>query len=252
MQREVFIARIISAAASIALGGSAALAQDTNAVAGVNDWAPQQQGDLKWAHVLVPAGILDCSGAAILAAQERDPTLEAKMQTDVSGYACYFLRLRSEATQRIQCNLRFELPGTNPKKPVVVEEDVVLDPQSERYALETLAPASTTPRPASRCFAIPETASVYKPRPECRGEMNVPPPSRYYPAGSKRREEEGDVVLDYTVVKKSTLPMDVRVVKSSGFADLDTAALKIAGNSAMKHLCPNQRYRLKISFKLAD
>jgi TonB family protein len=218
------------------------------------EWVEQTQGDLKWAHAMGRLALLDCSGAALLAAQERDPTLEAKMQTDVSGYGCYLLRLRNESAQTIQCNVHLDLPGANPKKPLPLDEGVVLAPSSESIALETFAPVTAAPRvPASTCFAVPATLPPYRsPDKKCRGAVNVPPPSYYYPPSSKARNEEGDVVLEYSVAKGSNKWSDVRVVASSGFVYLDSAALRLARDSTAEHKCPKERYRLKIAFRLQD
>jgi TonB family protein len=244
--------RIAAILAGMALA-HAVLAQDPATGASEVAWAAQQAGELKWAHVVVPDHFSRCGGAAILAAQERDPTLEAQMQTDVSGYSCYRFGVRNDSGRRIQCQVRFEqLYGTQ-KKPASMESGIVLDPDTQDVAMESFAMTSAVPRAvSSKCFEIPAELPPYKQRPECRGQLNAPSPARFYPAGSRHRMEEGNVIIEYGVIKGSGQLKDVRVVASSGFAGLDTAALQVAAESQATHKCANVRYRGRIVFKLAD
>ncbi len=238
--------------AGMTLGLSAGHAQDAASAPGEPVWSAQKAGGLAWAQTVVTADFSRCGGAAVLAAQERDPQLEAQMQTDASGYSCYLLGVRNDTARRIQCQVRMEQPY-GAKKPAVVEGALVLDPDTQGVAVESFALTTTAPRAVStKCFEIPESPSPYKDRADCRGTFDAPSPQRFYPADSRDRLEEGGVVIEYGVIKGSRQPQDIRVVTSSGFAALDTAALRMAYESQASHRCTNIRYRARIVFRLAD
>jgi protein TonB len=48
-----------------------------------------------------------------------------------------------------------------------------------------------------------------------------------YPKGARQRGEEGDVVLELHVTAQGTVD-EVKIVRSSGFGELDSAALRAA------------------------
>jgi TonB family protein len=248
--------RVSAAAAVLALGLAGANAQDTAAPApgaGQPAWSFQQDGALKWGHAIVPAPVSACSGAAILAAQEREPQLEAQIANDISVFSCFLLVVRNDTPERIQCQMSAELPLAGRKKPLPIENGIVLDAEATRTAIELFALGKQPPRvAASSCYPIPQALPPFKDRKECKGEFRAPSPARFYPPLSRRNLEEGAVVIEYGVVKGSTRVKDVRVVGSSGFTGLDTAALKVAYESEATHRCADARYRTRIVFKLED
>ena len=89
--------------------------------------------------------------------------------------------------------------------------------------------------------------------------MDAPPkPKRNikpdYPKGARQRGEQGDVILEIRVNAEGTVD-DVRVATSSGFTELDEAAIRAA--KAAKFSPARSRHgpvastaRLKLQFKL--
>ncbi len=229
------------------------LAQDAAAAESGPAWVFQQEGALKWGHLIAATYVADCSGAAILEAQEREPQFEAQIANDISVFSCFRLLVRNDTPNRIQCQVQIELPAAGRKQPLPVESGVVLDAEATDAAFELFALASQAPRAAgSKCFLIPDELPAFKDRKECKGDFRAASPGRFYPPLSKRNQEEGGVVIEYGMVKGATRLKDVRVVQSSGFTALDSAAIKVAYESQATHHCADARYRARIVFKLAD
>lgn len=102
------------------------------------------------------------------------------------------------------------------------------------------APAAPAPRQA-RIDAPP------KPRRNIKSE---------YPKGSRQRGEQGNVVLEIRVNESGTVE-DVKVVGSSGFSELDSAAVKAARSARFVPAKSGEKavtstVRLTLAFKLRD
>ena len=61
----------------------------------------------------------------------------------------------------------------------------------------------------------------------CPVEATIGFPEDYYPPGTIRRMESGEVLLEITVEAGARRVSDVTVAKASGFPDLDNASLKL-------------------------
>ena len=70
----------------------------------------------------------------------------------------------------------------------------------------------------------------------------------FYPPGSLRRMESGEVIIEFTVEIGTKHARDVSLVTSSGFDDLDRAALKLGRSLAVAAACGTQRVRRSILF----
>jgi TonB family protein len=79
-------------------------------------------------------------------------------------------------------------------------------------------------------------------------------PADYYPASSKRRKEQGSPVVQACVGPTSELLREPVIVESSGFPDLDAAAVKVAkatryaAGMANKTPLPESCIKFKIKF----
>ena len=73
-------------------------------------------------------------------------------------------------------------------------------------------------------------------------------PDDFYPPGSIRREESGEVVIEFTAEGGSSRAGDITLYKSSEFPDLDNAALKLGRRLKVSALCGPQRLRLAVVF----
>ena len=74
-------------------------------------------------------------------------------------------------------------------------------------------------------------------------------PEDFYPPGSRRRDESGEVLIEFTAEVGAAHPRDVVIVKGSGFDDLDRAALKLGRSLEVSTSCGAQRVRRYIVYE---
>ena len=150
-------------------------------------------------------------------------------------------------------------------QPATVGRTVPSPPQDEKppeVKLEKLPP----PDPSSPKFPEPKEeprafkSQISSPQPAPRqARLDAPPrPKRNirpdYPKGARQRGEQGDVVLEIRVNAEGTVD-GVKVAVSSGFAELDEAAVKAARAAKFSparsgHDPVASMARLKLQFKL--
>ena len=104
----------------------------------------------------------------------------------------------------------------------------------------------------------PSNPQTFQPAPR-QARLDAPPkPKRNirpdYPKGARQRGEQGDVILEIRVNAEGTVD-DVRVSSSSGFAELDEAAVKAAKAAKFSPARSGRdpvasTARLKLQFKL--
>jgi TonB family protein len=80
----------------------------------------------------------------------------------------------------------------------------------------------------------------------------VPSVADFYPPGSKRRNEEGRVVLNIWMDQKEGNPALVELKETSGFNELDRAGVKMGSYMAFRGDCDQGYTAVAISFRLAD
>ena len=117
------------------------------------------------------------------------------------------------------------------------------EPQEDPSQLITHHSSLITPPPAA-----PRQARLDAPP---HPKRNIRPD---YPKGARQRGEQGDVILEIRVNAEGTVD-DVKVVVSSGFAELDEAAVKAARTAKFSparsgHDPVASTARLKLQFKL--
>ena len=117
------------------------------------------------------------------------------------------------------------------------------EPQKEPPQLITHHSSLITPPPAA-----PRQARLDAPP---KPKRNIRPD---YPKGARQRGEQGDVILQIRVNAEGMVD-DVKVVESSGFAELDAAAMKAAKAAKFSparrgHDSVASTARLKLQFKL--
>ncbi len=147
------------------------------------------------------------------------------------------------------------------KPPVPVPETPEPDTKPEE------APQAETVPPEEPPVPEPPVPVPQPPEPETRPEKPAPNQARIdapprplktirpdYPEGARKRGEEGDVTLELSINAKGRVD-SVAVVASSGFPELDAAAVRAAGKA---HFTPARfgrvaipsAARLTITFKL--
>jgi len=73
-------------------------------------------------------------------------------------------------------------------------------------------------------------------------------PDDFYPPGSIRRAEEGEVIIAILASPGDDQPRDIRIVRSSGFPDLDNAALKLVRRLRVSSPCSAKVARWAVHF----
>lgn len=76
--------------------------------------------------------------------------------------------------------------------------------------------------------------------------------SDFYPQESRELDEQGPVVVEFTVPGKAAAPTNVKVVASSLSSRLDQGAVQAVSAMVMSSACKNQRYRLRLNFQLEE
>ena len=152
-------------------------------------------------------------------------------------------------------------------QPVAVGRAVPSPPQEETPP-EVKPEKSLPPDPSSPKFPEPKEEpqtlkpsnpqTLQQPAPR-QARLDAPPrPKRNirpdYPKGARQRGEQGDVILEIRVNAEGTVD-DVKVATSSGFAELDEAAVKAAKAAKFSparsgHDPVASTARLKLQFKL--
>lgn len=170
--------------------------------------------------------------------------------------ACYFdaPRIRNYGEQDIRCVVRVIYPQPNKFGIQNLETTEIIRPLSERAVAQTLAvPLKLSPASfESSCVPLAELVPLDTPA-ECTLTMKIPGmgPGDFYPPGSIRRNEQGPVVVDFTV-NDANAAVDIAIARSSEHPDLDGAARKIVERSRYETNCPGKRFRKKIPFTLAE
>ena len=72
----------------------------------------------------------------------------------------------------------------------------------------------------------------------------------YYPEASRAANEEGPVVVEFTLKGAADHPTDVKVAASSLYPNIDAAAVKAVSDMVMSSTCKKAKFRLKLTFKL--
>ena len=123
------------------------------------------------------------------------------------------------------------------------------DPSSPKFPEPKEEPQKLIPHPSSHIPPIaPRQARLDAPP---KPKRNIRPD---YPKGARQRGEQGDVVLEIRVNADGTVD-DVKVAVSSGFAELDEAAVRAAKAAKFSparsgHDPVASTARLKLQFKL--
>jgi len=70
----------------------------------------------------------------------------------------------------------------------------------------------------------------------------------YYPPGSLRRGEASEVIVAFLASPESKRPSDIEIVRSSGIANLDYAALKVVKSLRVSSPCSARTSRWAVHF----
>lgn len=167
-------------------------------------------------HVLV--------GLGIWAYMEYAPSPDVLATLDLSSVELSFAEEEDDTAAVLPRPSDMVPPQPQPENPP--EPKVVETPQQ----LPSIPDAVDIPKPVEKP-ALPQFVPSPRPTPAPRqAHVDAPPrPKRAikpdYPKGSRQRGEQGDVVIEMTVNSQGEVDK-ASVVTSSGFAELDEAALR--------------------------
>ena len=191
--------------------------------------------------------------AALIAYLEYAPHPDVFATLDLSSVELSFAETEDEA-------------ATVAPQPATVGRAVPSPPQ-EGKPPEVKPEKPLPPDPASPSFPEPKLNQTIKqseqsnnsPVAPRQARLDAPPKPRRdirpdYPKGARQRGEQGDVVLEIRVTAEGTVD-DVKVATSSGFTELDEAAVKAARSAKFSparsgHDPVASTARLKLQFKL--
>lgn len=207
---------------------------------GGSDWVTEADGR----SVELPGGVWSYS---LL----RDDTLHA---CGDKGEAQCYLRMvfvRNGSDQALECKGTITYDGTDILGKPSAERRVLVPEKSMRgivvSAAEQSVNASTFDADCAARAPLPPLDTPAG----CKYEV-VKPVSigDYYPESSRSANEEGPVVVEFTVKGAADHPTDVKVASSSLYPNIDAAAVKAVTDMVMSSTCKKAKYRLKLSFKL--
>lgn len=181
----------------------------------------------------------------------RDDTPRACGEKNAQDCFVRMLYVLNGSEQSLECSGSISYEGTDIAGHPTTEYRALVPEKSARGIVISAAERSTnastfdancTPRAALAPLDTPPT---------CKYEVVQPVSiSDYYPDASRRDNEEGPVVVEFTLKGKADHPIDAKVVASSLFPNIDAAAIKAVSDMVMSSSCKNSRYRLRLSFKL--
>ena len=190
--------------------------------------------------------------AVLIAYLEYAPHPDVLASLDLSSVELSFAEQEKEAAavasapeivqQKVRPSVAEKPPEVKPEKPLPPDLSSPKFPEPKEHSDIRPLEHSTISQPA------PRQARVDAPP---QPKRNIRPD---YPKGARQRGEQGDVVVEIRINAKGTVD-DVAVAVSSGFPELDEAAVKAARAAKFSparsgHDAVASTARLKLSFKL--
>ncbi|HEY0941596.1 MAG TPA: energy transducer TonB [Steroidobacter sp.] len=153
--------------------------------------------------------------------------------------------------QELECKAYIKYEGTDAQGRVQTDGQAVVSRQTLRAVTWSLAEQGVS---ASTFEAICTPRAPLPPldtKAGCKYEVVKPVNiSDFYPEESRQMDEQGPVVVEFTVPGKAASPTNVKVIASSLSPRLDQGAVQAVSAMVMSSECKNQRYRLRLNFQL--
>lgn len=153
----------------------------------------------------------------------------------------------------LECSAYIKYDGADAKGRTQVDSQAVVSKKTIRAVVasvaETGVSAQTFEAVCKQRPVLPPLGTDAKCKYEVVKPVNI---SDFYPSESRNLDEQGPVVVEFTVPGKAASPTDVKVVASSLSPRLDEGAVKAVGAMIMSSACKNQRYRLRLNFQLEE
>jgi TonB family protein len=155
--------------------------------------------------------------------------------------------------QELECKAYIKYEGSDSQGRPQVDSQAIVLKKSIRAVVASLAEqgvnASTFEADCKPRAPLPPLGTDPKCKYEVVKPVNI---SDFYPPEARRLDEQGPVVVEFTVPGKAASPTDVKVVASSLSPRLDQGAVQAVSAMVMSSACKNQRYRLRLNFQLEE
>jgi len=161
------------------------------------------------------------------------------------------VHIRNDSDETLECKGEIAYAGTDSKGQATASSKLLVGGRGTYILTESLAKQGTNADTFdAQCTVRPKLPPLDTAA-NCKYEVVKPVTiADYYPAASQDADEEGPVVVEFTLSGKAARPTEVRAVASSMYPRLDEAAVKAVSDMVMSSSCGKARYRLKLSFQL--
>ena len=173
----------------------------------------------------------------------------SRQSTDECLYRA--VHVRNDSDETLECKGEIAYTGTDSKGQATTASKLLVGGRGTFILTESLAKQGTNAETFdAACTVRPKLAALDTPA-NCKYEVVKPVSiADYYPVAAQDADEEGPVVVEFSLSGKAARPTDVKAVASSMYPRLDEAAVKAVGDMVMSSSCGKARYRLKLSFQL--
>jgi TonB family protein len=178
-----------------------------------------------------------------------------RCSAQVAAEDCLYraVHVRNDSDETLECKGEITYVGTDTKGRHTVSSQLLVTGRGTFLLVESLAKQGTDAETFdAQCKVRPKLPPLDTPA-NCKYEVVKPVSiADYYPEAAQDAGEEGPVVVEFSLTGKAAKPTDIRAISSSMYPHLDEAAVKAVGDMVMSSSCGKARYRLKLSFQLAQ
>jgi hypothetical protein len=207
-------------------------------------------GESRWAYKLERLPSRDCS----LRGDKRKLVLgfgaSRERREDHKDCVKSKILVRNDSPRTAICRVNATLPQPDDARDTVIGGERVLVSGETANMADTIGSKASSPVDLSaRCWAYPENYVKPVVADGCKFSAIMANPGSYYPWNAGRKKERGEVVLETVADPVTGKFRDTRMGVSSGFWELDMAALMVLRFSIVTaSTCPDQRYAVKVKF----
>lgn len=154
----------------------------------------------------------------------------------------------------LECKAYIKYDGADSQGRAQVDSQAIVMKKTIRAVVASLAETGVNASTFEAvCKERPPLPPLGTDTAKCKYEVVKPVNiSDFYPPEARRLDEQGPVVVEFTVPGKAASPSDVKVVASSLSPRLDEGAVKAVSAMIMSSSCKSQRYRLRLNFQLEE
>jgi TonB family protein len=155
--------------------------------------------------------------------------------------------------QELECKAYVKYEGTDAAGRPQTESQAVVLRKTVRAVVGSVAEQGVSASTFEAVCTPRAPLPPLKTEASCKYEVVKPVNiSDFYPPEARQLDEQGPVVVEFTVPGKASSPTDVKVAASSLSPRLDQGAVQAVSAMIMSSPCKNQRYRLRLNFQLEE